>query len=50
MKGVERKVPRVIGVDDLVAGRSGIKYYLASARRITFNESGIFRRYPELDA
>jgi glutathione S-transferase len=24
--------------------------YLASPRRIPFNESGIFRHYPELDA
>ena len=29
--------------------RPGIKAYLASPRRIAFNESGIFRHYPELD-
>jgi glutathione S-transferase len=30
--------------------RPGIRAYLASERRLPFNESGIFRRYPELDA
>ena len=29
---------------------SGIAAYLASDRRIAFNEDGIFRHYPELDA
>ena len=28
---------------------SGIATYLASERRIPFNENGIFRHYPELD-
>jgi len=32
-----------------VAARPRIKSYLASDRRIPFNEDGIFRRYPELD-
>jgi glutathione S-transferase len=32
-----------------VAGRPRIRAYLASDRRIPFNESGIFRHYPELD-
>jgi glutathione S-transferase len=32
-----------------VAKRPGIKAYLESPRRIAFNESGIFRYYPELD-
>jgi glutathione S-transferase len=34
---------------DRVAGRPRISAYLASDRRIAFNEDGIFRRYPELD-
>jgi glutathione S-transferase len=34
---------------DRVAARPNIAAYLASERRIAFNEDGIFRRYPELD-
>lgn len=49
MKRIERKVPNVVGVRDRVAKRPSIKKYLASERRIAFNEDGIFRRYPELD-
>jgi glutathione S-transferase len=49
MKRIERKVPKVVDVHDRVAKRKGIKAYLASDRRIAFNEDGIFRRYPELD-
>jgi glutathione S-transferase len=49
MTRIERKVPNVVGVHDHVAKRPGIKKYLASERRIAFNEDGIFRRYPELD-
>jgi glutathione S-transferase len=49
MKGIERKVPGLVLVRDKVAARPGIKAYLASPRRIAFNEMGIFRHYPELD-
>ncbi len=49
MKRIERDVPRVVTVRDRVAARANIKSYLASDRRIPFNESGIFRHYPELD-
>jgi glutathione S-transferase len=49
MKRIERKIPKVVAVRDRVAERPGIKAYLASERRIAFNENGIFRRYPELD-
>lgn len=48
-KGIEKKVPGLVGVRDHVAARPRLKAYLASKRRIPFNESGIFRRYPELD-
>lgn len=48
-KRIERKIPRVVDVRDRVAQRPGIKAYLASDRRIAFNEDGIFRHYPELD-
>ena len=46
---IERKVPQVVKVRDKVAARPNIKAYLASPRRLAFNESGIFRHYPELD-
>ena len=49
MARIERKVPHVVKVRDRVAERPRIKAYLASPRRIAFNESGIFRHYPELD-
>jgi glutathione S-transferase len=49
MTRIERDVPRVVAARDRVAERARIKAYLASARRIAFNESGIFRHYAELD-
>jgi glutathione S-transferase len=47
---LEKKLPRVVAVHDLVTMRPRIAAYLASDRRIPFNESGIFRHYKELDA
>ena len=47
--GIERKLPHVVAVRDRVAARERIKKYLASPRRVPFNEMGIFRHYPELD-
>lgn len=41
--------PHVRQLHDTVARRPRIAAYLASERRIPFNEDGIFRRYPELD-
>jgi glutathione S-transferase len=32
-----------------VAERPRLKAYLAGERRVPFKETGIFRRYPELD-
>jgi glutathione S-transferase len=49
MKRFESKVPRLIGLRDRVARRPRGAAYLASDRRIPFNESGIFRHYKELD-
>lgn len=40
---------RVLDLHDAVAERPRIEAYLASGRRIAFNEEGIFRHYPELD-
>jgi glutathione S-transferase len=50
MKRIERKVPRLVALHDRVAERPNIAGYLGSKRRIPFNEDGIFRHYPELDA
>ena len=41
--------PRVAALGERIAARPRIKAYLASDRRIPFNEDGIFRHYPELD-
>ena len=49
MKRFEREVPGVIALRGRVAGRPNIADYLASERRIDFNEDGIFRRYKALD-
>ena len=49
MEKLERKVPRLVGAHDRVAARPRLARYLASPRRIPFNQQGIFRRYPELD-
>jgi glutathione S-transferase len=49
MKRLEKKAPRVIALHDRVARRPRIAAYLASERRIPFNQWGIFRHYGELD-
>ncbi len=45
----ERRFPRLVALHDRVAALPRIAAYLASARRIPFNEWGVFRHYPELD-
>ena len=49
MKRFETTVPKLVALHDAVATTPKLKAYLASPRRIPFNEQGIFRRYPELD-
>jgi glutathione S-transferase len=49
MKAFEPEISGLIGLHDRVAARPNIKAYLASDRRIAFNEDGIFRHYKELD-
>jgi glutathione S-transferase len=44
------KLPRVAALHQAVAGRPRLKAYLGSERRVPFKETGIFRRYPELDS
>jgi glutathione S-transferase len=43
------KIPRLLGLRDAVAIRPRVAAYLASDRRLPFNQQGIFRHYPELD-
>jgi glutathione S-transferase len=50
MARLTAKVGRVIALRDRVAERPRIAAYLQSKRRLPFNQQGIFRRYPELDA
>jgi glutathione S-transferase len=49
MKTFERKIPKLVALRDRVADRPNIAAYLASERRIPFNEDGIFRHYKALD-
>ena len=42
--------PAVLALRERVRERPRIAAYLASDRRVPFNQEGIFRRYPELDA
>jgi glutathione S-transferase len=49
MRRIEPGIPGLVALHDLVASRPNIAAYLASKRRIPFNEDDIFRRYPELD-
>jgi len=49
MQRVEPDHPRVIALHGRVRERPRIALYLASERRIPFNEDGLFRQYPELD-
>lgn len=49
MSRLKASFPGVEAVHGRVAERPNIRAYLASTRRIPFNNSGIFRHYPELD-
>jgi len=49
MLRVEKEVPGLVTLHQRVSQRPDITAYLASQRRIPFNEDGIFRHYPELD-
>jgi len=49
MEGMSRQHPRLTGLHQRVRERPRIAAYLASSRRIPFNERGIFRHYAELD-
>ncbi|MDR5779548.1 glutathione S-transferase family protein [Caballeronia sp. LZ065] len=49
MKRFGEHYPRVAALHDAVLQRPNIAAYVDSDRRLPFNESGIFRHYPELD-
>lgn len=49
MAKLEPKYPRAVALHDRIAARPRLAAYLASARRLPFNQEGIFRHYPELD-
>jgi glutathione S-transferase len=49
MKRIAPKIPRLRALTEHVAARPRTAAYLASSRRLSFNEQGIFRHYPELD-
>ncbi|NVD45620.1 glutathione S-transferase [Qipengyuania atrilutea] len=50
MSELMSEYPRIAACRNAVAEIDGVKTYLASDKRIDFNEDGIFRHYPELDA
>lgn len=49
MTALKGDCPGLTALHDRVGELAGISAYLASDRRIAFNEDGIFRHYPELD-
>jgi glutathione S-transferase len=50
MRKAAPKYPRLLAIHSSIQDRPRIAAYLASPRRIPFNNEGIFRYYPELDA
>ena len=49
MAALAPRIGKSLALADRVAARPNIARYLASPRRIAFNENGVFRHYPELD-
>lgn len=49
MKALAPAYPRLLALHQSVASRPRIAAYLASSRRLSFNQQGIFRHYAELD-
>ena len=50
MASLEPEYPNLVDLHHRVAERPRLALYLRSKRRIPFNQQGIFRSYPELDA
>jgi glutathione S-transferase len=49
MAALQPQLAGVLALAQRVETRPNIARYLASPRRIAFNQQGIFRHYPELD-
>ncbi len=49
MRRLRSEIPGLLALHDRIAARPRIAEYLNSARRLPFNNDGIFRHYPELD-
>jgi glutathione S-transferase len=49
MNKVTKKTPKLLALRDRIARRPKLGAYLASKRRLPFNQQGIFRHYKELD-
>lgn len=49
MQRIRRKIPGLLALHETVSGKPGLSRYLASERRLPFNQDGIFRHYLELD-
>jgi glutathione S-transferase len=50
MARIERDYRGLVALHDRVAARPNIAAYLKSPRRLPWNERGVFRHYPELEA
>ncbi|MGH8373221.1 MAG: glutathione S-transferase C-terminal domain-containing protein, partial [Gammaproteobacteria bacterium] len=50
MARLEPEYPKLVALHERISKRPHIAAYLVSGRRIPFNEDGLFRHYPELDA
>jgi len=50
MAALEKQLPLTVALHDRVMALPNIAAYLASPRRVPFNQEGIFRHYPELDS
>jgi glutathione S-transferase len=50
MRRALSETPRVAGLHRRVKRLARVRAYLQSPRRLPFNEQGVFRHYPELDA
>lgn len=50
MAQLEPEIPGLVALHERVAQRPRVAAYLDSERRLPYNEDGIFRYYPELDA
>ncbi len=50
MQSLAARIPMLLALHDGVRARPRIAAYLGSSRWLPFNQQGIFRHYPELDA